>query len=269
MDISLKEVIDNAKARHLSTSLTNTYNVIPVGGGFDSTALILGLHNAGLNNVLLVHVNYGHKASQAEHETMIKLGKITGYDTKEVNLDMSYSGANLIKGKGVGTEIASNNLELRNPLIITYLASIASSIYANSTINIIMGFHKEPAVSPYRDGTSNYFEDLGNALTTASHSTIKIYAPLEYYEREQLFNFGIGLNPNFLNIAHSCYEEKFTLDCVCPHCVKAREMFSTYTPTYEYNNVNKVYAVTQTHEDDFLRLKTHLGFFVTNLNLEV
>lgn len=210
--------------------------IIPCGGGYDSTALALLRHVAQCkashapSDTILVHIDYGQKAAEAERASVTKLAERLNFKMHTAQLPITYSSARIMKGTDVGIKPESNRLDLRNPLLITYCASYAASL-GYTDIKIGMGFHVEPEGSTFKDAMVEYLQPLAKSLTLASDATIDIVAPIKHLRRDSIFRLGCKADVEAMRDAHSCYQE--TRCGVCPHCVQDNVFWNDLTPVGE------------------------------------
>lgn len=235
--------------------------IVPYGGGYDSTSLLI-LLNAASGRLLskvnrrlfsdkvklpitIGHIDYGQKASSRERIALEEVTKqLVNLDITPVygSMDLSFSQATILKDSNVGVDPKYNVLALRNPLIISYLASLSLSTDPDiSDLIFMLGYHVEPQDSPFHDAKTHYLESLSMALSFSSGATINVEAPLSTLTRQEIFNVGRLVNYRAMNCAYTCYEGipcvkiGFKVDpntCLCSHCSTALLMMENYNEAF-------------------------------------
>lgn len=205
-----------------NSSMIHKRHIVLFGGGLDSTAVLLYLYNTlpvTEFNVELVHVNYGQKAAEAEIESMVYFADKYQAEMKMLTMSMSYSTARIMKGTEIGKEKNSNRLELRNPALLSFVASYAASSYERSVLYV--GFHLEPD-GCFPDATVRYLNALELALNLATNRYIEIYAPLSDMTRFEILREAAATDSAVITKTHTCYEK---VACgKCTHCVEKEAM---------------------------------------------
>jgi len=128
---------------------------------------------------------------------------------------------NLYQGDEYNTQ-KKNLVEGRNPLFILLAGIYASKVGADT---VITGFHKEPRVSPFKDGKTNYFKDINSLFKKTFVHKMKVIAPFHKLKREEIARRAYKIDKELFSNTTSCYEGG---DCgKCVHCVKKREIMET------------------------------------------
>ena len=202
-------------------------HVILLGGGVDSSALLsLVAKTNNPETVKIVHIDYGQKARRTEWECCLKQAdyyNIPRENVVQLNLDMTYAKCGIMPETSLDTGVAGNNvLELRNPLLITFVASYLATTNPGLIHFIYVGFHKEPTDTAFKDAVAmRYVANLNrvlNATLSNDKTEVFIRAPFKHRTRGRILNRLVadrGLQ--FIkDYVHSCYEE---VPCgTCTHC---------------------------------------------------
>lgn len=211
------------------------------GGGLDSSAVLSRLVTKqkdgediqSLDDILLIHVDYGQKAVVSERTAALRQIEYYGLTTELVTLkmDMSYSGAAIMPNTDLGTGEAKNNvLELRNPTLMLLSASYLASVYPGVQHYLYVGLHREPKGSPFKDAIHYLYVDKVNALINTllgNGSSVLVRAPYKNGSRQSLFHKLLNAQGmDFIrNYVHTCYEQ---VPCgKCTHCIKLEEMIKS------------------------------------------
>lgn len=204
-------------------------HAILYGGGLDSTALIpyvkerITLLGAPNPRPILIHVDYGQKAVEAERDAAAFFS--VRYDCELLlgNLDMSFSRAKIMKGvDGVGATGNDNRLELRNPLLIMYAASLLASTQGDAAI--YLGFHQEPEGAAFPDARMGFIEPLGLAIHWATNTDIRLLAPFSNLTRQDIVERAAATDMALIEKSHTCYEAATCHQCL--HCKEKATMLT-------------------------------------------
>lgn len=207
------------------------------GGGLDSSAVLSRLADKqsedgveSLENILVIHVDYGQKAVVAERESALKQIEYYGIPNELVTLkmDMSYSGSAIMPNTDLGTDVAKNNLlELRNPTLLLLSASYLASVYPQTQHYLYIGLHREPKDTPFRDAVHFFYVNRLNSIINTllgGESNVLIRAPYKNGSRLSILKKLVAARGvDFVrDYVHTCYEE---VACgTCTHCVKLESM---------------------------------------------
>ena len=192
-------------------------NWILYGGGLDSTALAVSIDKP----FSLMHIDYGQKAADKEYESAESL--VARYPLMilhTLNADLSFSNSAIMSG-GIATDRHANRLELRNPFLFMLAASYIASTDFDNQHQILLGFHKEhDRVFP--DACEDWIAHMNDMLSLATDCNIKVTAPFAKIERLDIAKIGYRYDPEFFDIAYTCYEAE---ECGrCKHCLEKRAM---------------------------------------------
>lgn len=198
-------------------------NVVLYGGGLDSTALVLYLLSTLQSEIILMHFDYGQKAAAGERRAAQKLVdkyprcRLVGICGPEM---YAYSTAAILNSSVKSTEDRrSSMLELRNPLLLVYAASYWAS--RGEEYSLWLGFHEE-LDDVFPDARAGWLLNAEAVINSASHIRGRVRAPFKDDPRIKIFQLGLKLDPDLVQIAYTCYESKV---CgVCTHCKALKEM---------------------------------------------
>jgi queuosine biosynthesis protein QueC len=198
--------------------------VILCGGGIDSIAVLMYCAALNLKHIVVVHVDYGQKASASESSSCRSFAKIYGAEFVQLKADLSFSGSAIMKD-GDTSNKECNRLELRNPFLISLAASWAVSMLGDC--NLLLGFHIEDD-NVFPDAKTDYLGSLETAINLATKHTVALHTPFSHNTRQQIFDWAYNYDRRILQ-AHSCYEE---VPCgACTHCKQLID-FTSKLETY-------------------------------------
>ena len=202
-------------------------HVVLLGGGVDSSA-ILSLVAAAQDpkKIRIVHIDYGQKARKSEWDICNKQAdyyNIPKHNVSQIRMDMSYATCGIMPDSTLDTGVAKNNvLELRNPLIMTFVASYLATTNPGMKFQVYVGFHKEPLDTAFKDAVATRYLSTLNRVIKMSISNqntdIILRAPFKHRTRERILKrLVVARGMNFVkDYVHTCYEE---VACgTCTHC---------------------------------------------------
>ena len=219
------------------------FHVILLGGGVDSSALLSLVSKSNApEKIKIVHVNYGQKATSTEWDICQKQAGYYGIPTSnciQLQLDMTYAKCGIMPDNSLDTSVAKNNvLELRNPLLITFVASYLATTNPGLTHFVYVGLHKEPDDTAFKDAVAmRYVTNLNNVInSTISNAETKVFirAPFKHRTRSRILNRLVSdRGINFIkDYVHSCYEE-----VPCGHCTHCTWLNQQVSQLKESENV--------------------------------
>ena len=208
-----------------------TGNIIPIkrtqpnraiiihSGGLDSTAVI-GYAQKQHDEILLLHFDYGCKATAREIKAVKAIAKEVGCESQIINIDYS-----MLKGdspllsntktvsKGIeGAEYAHEWVPARNLLLLSYSVAYAE---ANKYGYVYLGTNLEEG-GAYPDNEEQFIRDFNSCLYGAVQNGIKveIRTPLGNLMKKDIVLFG-ETNGSPLHLSYSCYigEEEHCGEC--------------------------------------------------------
>lgn len=194
--------------------------VILCGGGLDSIAALFICVATSRREIIVVHVDYGQKAAVSERISCEYFASLYSAQFVQLKADLSFSTSKIMM-VGDTSQKENNRLELRNPFLITLVASWAVSTIGDA--DLVLGFHLEPD-NVFPDATTTYLGSLETSLNLATKHKLHIQTPFAYNTRKQIFDWAYNFDRRILQ-AHSCYEH---VPCgVCTHCKERSEFIST------------------------------------------
>ncbi len=231
-------------------AFTNTPNKPPVhrvfcllSGGVDSTTtLAIARSEYPHSSFECMTVDYGqrHKKEMgcaayqaqiygADHEILDLSGLLTGMLVdkgvdNEVIPDVSYA--------DLPTGMSPTYVSFRNGTMLSLLAARAQAWVMsmekagfNPEAVIYCGVHADDGANwAYPDCTPEFIGAMANAIFVGTYEKVRLRAPLQYDNKEQVVFKGLSLNVDFAQ-TWSCYKGD-DLHCgVCPTCRSRREAF--------------------------------------------
>lgn len=212
-------------------------------GGIDSTTCVsLAVHSLGAENVSTVSVYYGQK-----HKKELKCAEDIAkyYGLKHYTLDLSQifkesncpllshsteeirheSYAEQIEKDGEG--MVRTYVPFRNGLMLSAVASLASSIYPEEYVQIYIGAHADDAAgSAYADCSRDFVDAMDRAIRIGTYKKVSINAPLIYSNKSQVVKAGLQLNAPY-HLTWSCYEGEEKACGTCGTCIDRINAFKT------------------------------------------
>lgn len=211
-------------------------------GGVDSTTCIgIAVHRYGKENVSTVSVFYGQK-HQKELKQADKIAKYYGVAHYELDLSnvMQFSNCPLlaksteaIKHKSYAQQIAedgegmvSTYVPFRNGLLLSAVASLASSIYPQEECEIYIGAHADDAAGQaYADCSQDFTDAMSKAINIGTYNKVKIAAPLVNMNKAQVVATGLALDVPY-ELTWSCYEGGEKPCGTCGTCIDRAAAFA-------------------------------------------
>lgn len=214
-----------------------------ISGGVDSTTtLAIAAKDFPNADIECVTVNYGQRhvkemesaiwqayAFDARHTIVEAAGMLTGMlvdkgaDNEEVP-DVSY--ADLPVG------ISPTYVSFRNGFMLSLLAARAQAWVMGveqagqaAEATIYCGVHADDGVNwAYPDCTPEFIGAMANAIYVGTYGKVRLRAPLQYMNKEQIVATGYALDVDFKH-TWSCYKGE-ELHCgTCPTCRSRKEAF--------------------------------------------
>jgi len=204
--------IDN-KGNHMA-------GVIMLGGGLDSTALLIHLVNEK-QNLIGIWFSYGQLADHQERSSVdyfcnkykvpLKVFNVPLYDIAE---------SAILRGHGLAT---SNKLEGRNVIFTMLAATYAVTIGAEE---LYLGYHLEPPGAPFPDATAEAAEVMQLMLNTAYKTRLRLLAPFKHLSRTSILRHGYALDEELITQTHTCYADTPGGCGKCVHCRQRATMIN-------------------------------------------
>lgn len=203
-------------------------NVLLMGGGMDSYAVLLWLINGG-SSVTCVHVDYGQTSAKAElkacklqlnyiHEKyhiLTELLELSDYENTIHKLNPM--GSYLFGDKEASPELNGRNLVL-------FLKAVGLAGYKGT---VYMGLDKPyDGGKPFRDCTIEYFDKVRYLI---GRHDIKVAAPFIKWDKKDVVYWASNLDGDFLDRTMSCWDaivdNDNIVECgVCKHCKTKQEL---------------------------------------------
>lgn len=215
-----------------------TPHAILYGGGFDSTALAILLHNAG-RRIVLLHVDYGQAAADVEwHHSTRLLAQRLKVAAHQVTVALPGLTGSILKGSNqVADSQASAKLDARNFMLLGVVSPLAVSLGCAS---IYLGFHEVAADCPMPDITPAFIDAANVFVAQAVTHPLRIRSPLCRVPREDAITSAASVAPYLFDVAHTCYSSTPGGCGVCLHCVRAASLRTL--PTRMATNVEQAIA---------------------------
>jgi 7-cyano-7-deazaguanine synthase in queuosine biosynthesis len=199
-------------------------NVVLLGGGLDSTAVLLYLRNRRTPDMVGMWIDYGQKAHKGELNAVKYF--LSKYEIPLVKgkMPMNHIATASILSGEVGKEASDNRLELRNLGLISYACILCAS---NGGGTVHLGFHQEPEGAPFPDAQASWLETLEKAIQLASPQMVHLSAPFQHMSRYAVLRQAYAIDEKIINHAYTCYEDpdKWGGECgECVHCKQKAEM---------------------------------------------
>ena len=182
--------------------------IVICSAGLDSTTVAsVAIEKHGASNVLLLHFNYGCKATSKEVESILKLADYfcCGF---EIIPFQTFGGSSLLSehahiSEGItGAEYAHEWVPARNLVMLSLAVSYAE---AKEYGHIYLGTNLEEA-GAYPDNEEQFILDFNNLLYGAVQNGVKIeiHTPLGGLMKHEIVKLGGELNTPF-HLTWSCY----------------------------------------------------------------
>lgn len=195
--------------------------IILLGGGLDSTALLLHLKHRDPDLPLIgMHFQYGQKADLLEYEAVVYWSSKFDMMLKVFDLKLSEISSSAILR---GCNLHTNKLEGRNVIFTMLAATYASLIDANE---LYLGYHKEPEDAPFPDATEMAAAAMQVVIQSAYKHQITLRAPFMYKSRTEILRLGFKLDEELITHTHTCYEDVRGGCGTCAHCKQRMTMIN-------------------------------------------
>lgn len=211
-------------------------------GGVDSTTCIgIAVDRFGKENVSTVSVFYGQKHSK-ELDQANKIADYYGVKHYLLNLAnvLQYSNCPLletstekIKHKSYAEQIAedgegmvSTYVPFRNGLMLSAVASLASSIYPKDECKIFIGAHADDAAgNAYADCSQAFTDAINMAINIGTYNKVTVEAPLVNMNKAEVVKTGLALKVPY-QLTWSCYEGGDKPCGTCGTCIDRAAAFA-------------------------------------------
>lgn len=211
-------------------------------GGVDSTTCLgLAVKNYGADNVVSVTMYYGQKHKK-ELESARKVAEY--YQVKHIELDLSvifqHSNCPLLShsteeipegdyaeqiGRDENGKVATY-VPFRNGLFLSTAATLATSLFPNDEVQILIGAHADDAAgNAYADCSSEFLESMDDAIFIGTYEKVSIQAPFANCTKDQVVKKGLELGVPY-QFTWSCYNGGDKPCGVCGTCIDRAKAFS-------------------------------------------
>lgn len=203
--------------------------IILLGGGLDSTALLIDL----VKQKLKVHglfIDYGQKAIIGERHAVKYFCKKYNVPLTIMKMELNkIATSNIMKGTAVGSRPSRNILEGRNAIFATLATTFAAT---KKTKNIYFGFHVEPKASQFEDAKMKFvkqFNEFVDSYLRKNHKNIRLITPYSKMTRQEIFERSFDMDDEIITRSFTCYEPGYKECGECVHCrLKTRMLDSLY-----------------------------------------
>ena len=200
-------------------------SLILLGGGLDSTTLLVDLVKQGTKLMDAIFFDYGQKAFMKEWESVEYFCDKYNVRFKVVEVDIGQiASCSIMEGSKVGKRASQNVLVGRNSIFLSMAVTYACTLNAT---NIYVGFHDEPVNSRFEDATMSFvssFNEYIKSYLPKEHQKIRVVAPYSPLTREEVLNIGNRLDPDIVAKSWTCYEAGPKECRKCVHCKKKQSM---------------------------------------------
>ena len=221
--------------------MSNKALVLSSGGVDSTTCLSVAVGEFGRENVATVSIFYGQK-HRKELECARKVADY--YQVAHYELDLSgifqYSNCSLlahstesIVHKSYAQQIAENGegkvstyVPFRNGLMLSAVASLAMSIFADDDVSIYIGAHADDAAgNAYADCSEAFADAMGQAITIGTYGQCHIVAPFTGINKAGVVKLGLSLGTPY-ELTWSCYEGGDRPCGTCGTCIDRATAFA-------------------------------------------
>jgi len=190
-----------------------TIGVILLGGGLDSTSLLLHLKHER-KSLVAIFFDYGQLALEQELEAVRYWCRKLDVPVTVVPLGLSLiADCAILKGGTAG----SNKLEGRNCIFVLLAATYCTTIGGNE---LYLGYHQEPEDAPFPDATMVAVLKMQTLVNVAYHHPMTILCPFSHLTRTEILRRGYYLDPEIVTHTHTCYRD---VPGGCGDCVHCRQ----------------------------------------------
>lgn len=204
--------------------------VVVASGGMDSSTVTASLKYLLDMQPIMLHINYGQKAEEAEWEAVQKVSKCLGVECKKINAPFI--------GKFCRTPLTSDDVDVpigresientwvfvpaRNTFLIALAASFAEGIGAKY---LAYGGNLEEGGAPFSDCDQEFLEQYNTLLQYGTLGRIQLISVLEKFMKTEIVALGMYLssinNNGYMKYTWSCDTSGQVIDgirYVCGKC---------------------------------------------------
>lgn len=194
--------------------------LVLLGGGIDSTATLVKLLKHGYL-CSGIHFTYGQRAFLYEFDACKYFCDKYSVPLKQVFVpinEIGYSKIMLPSIDEVDNKPNRNMLEGRNIIFMAMAATYAITIGCDS---LALGYHREPAHSPFPDATMAAVDAFCKLQYVAYERKLDILTPYAGATRTELLEDAMKLDPEIITHTHTCY---FDTKGGCGECIKCKQL---------------------------------------------
>lgn len=215
--------------------------VVLSSGGADSTTCIgVALEKYPKDCVVTVSVFYGQKHNK-ELGCAKKIAEYYGLKHYELDLSqvLTYSNCSLLShsteevpegsyAEQIGRKdngMVATYVPFRNGLMLSAVASLASSLFPDEDVEIYLGAHADDAAgSAYADCSLDFVEQIGAAIKTGTYGYVTICCPFVDKTKAEVIGTGLKLGVPY-QYTWSCYNGTEKPCGKCGTCIDRIEAF--------------------------------------------
>lgn len=215
--------------------------IVLSSGGVDSTTCVgLAIKELGKDNVSSVSVSYGQKHSK-ELDCAAKIAEYYGIEHYVIDLSnvLQYSDCPLLKNstrsikhESYAEQIAKNGegmvdtyVPFRNGLMLSAVASLATSLFPEDEVDIYIGAHADDAAGQaYADCSKEFTDAMFKAINIGTYNKVFVNAPLVEMNKAEVVKTGLSINVPY-ELTWSCYEGGDVQCGTCGTCIDRRNAF--------------------------------------------
>ena len=215
--------------------------IVLISGGVDSTTCVgIAVDELGYENVSTASVFYGQK-HEKELECAKKISehyKVNHYEIdlsdvlKHSNCPLLANSTEEIAHESYAEQIAHNGegmvrtyVPFRNGLMLSAVASLATSLYPEDDVDIYLGAHADDAAGrAYADCSEEFTSTMASAIEIGTYGKVHLKAPLVNMTKTQVVETGLKLNVPY-ELTWSCYEGGEKQCGTCGTCIDRRQAF--------------------------------------------
>jgi 7-cyano-7-deazaguanine synthase len=198
----------------------NNTKVICLGGGLDSTALLIDEWYRG-SELYGIYFDYGQKAIAGELKSVKYFCDKYNVPLKVIKVEIDkIANSNILKGSDLAIDPDTNILEGRNGIFATLAATYAATIDAKE---ILFGFHEKPETYSFPDSHEEFIWAMNGAIReylSKKYNDMRLVAPFSSLSRQEVFNLAYRMDKDMVDKTFSCYEDTETECGKCSHCIE-------------------------------------------------
>lgn len=205
-------------------------SLVLLSGGVDSsTCLAMALDNG--EEVIAISIDYGQSHSKRELQAakdianyyevshrIIDLSNIFSASKSSLN---SHNNIEISKGDYASQEDINTEVEFRNGVFLTVMASIALQFDASK---IYYGAHLDDSGAIYADTSEEFVDAMTKAIDIGTRSKVELVTPFRDSKKEDIVKIGLKLNLPY-ELTYSCYEGGKEPCGECGTCIDRKKAF--------------------------------------------